>query len=184
MIESGCVSQFKNRSIFREKILLFRIVIIVLFVLVVASCSQPDGPVPPLVDEDLNVVSDISRDLLNLAEQYPSALVELTDDLNYLTRLGSSFPSENLERLVMALERSFIGLTVTEEQAQHIAEILFTVMTARQLSEAQIADIQNEFLTVLKAAGVKDTEAVEAGIAVQKFQEVVTENQRMWYHVF
>ena len=84
----------------------------------------------------------------------------------------------------MALERSFIGLTVTEEQAQHIAEILFTVMTARQLSEAQIADIQNEFLTVLKAAGVKDTEAVEAGIAVQKFQEVVTENQRMWYHVF
>ena len=149
-----------------------------------ASCSQPDGPVPPLVDEDLNVVSDISRDLLNLAEQYPNALVELTDDLNYLTRLNPSFPSENLERLVMALERALLGLTVLEEQAQQIAEILFTVMTARQLSEAQIAEIQNEFLTVLKGVGVKATEATEAGVAVQKFQEVVTENRRMWYHVF
>ena len=163
---------------------MFRIVIIFLFGLVLASCSQPDGPVPPLVDEDLNVVSDISRDLLNLAEQYPNALVELTDDLNYLTRLNPSFPSENLERLVMALERALLGLTVLEEQAQQIAEILFTVMTARQLSEAQIAEIQNEFLTVLKGVGVKATEATEAGVAVQKFQEVVTENRRMWYHVF
>ena len=75
---------------------MFRIVIVFLFALVFTGCSQPDGPVPPLVDEDLNVVSDISRDLLNLAEQYPSALVELTDDLNYLTRLTPSFPSENL----------------------------------------------------------------------------------------
>ena len=140
---------------------------------------------PPLVDEDLNVVSDISRDLLNLAEQYPSALVELTDDLNYLTRLLTpSFPSENLERMAMALERALLGSTVTEEQAQQIAEILFTVMTARQLSEAQIAKIKNEFLAVLKVVGVKETEATEAGVAVQKFQEVVTENRRMWHHVF
>lgn len=164
--------------------LLFRIVTIFLFALVLTGCSQPDGLVPPLVDENLNVVSDISRDLLNLAEQYPSALVELTDDLNYLTRLTPSFPSENLERLAMALESALLGFTVTEEQAQQIAEILFTVMTARQLSEAQIAKIKNEFLTVLKAVGVKETEATEAGVAVQKFQEVVTENRRMWYHVF
>ncbi len=158
--------------------------IIFLFALVFTGCSQPDGPVPPLVDENLNVVSDISRDLLNLAEQHPSALVELTDDLNYLTRLTPSFPSESLERMAMALERALLDSTVTEEQAQQIAEILFTVMTARQLSEAQIAIIKNEFLVVLKVVGVKEIEATEVGVAVQKFQEVVTENQRMWYHIF
>ena len=86
--------------------------------------------------------------------------------------------------MAMALERALLDSTVTEEQAQQIAEILFTVMTARQLSEAQIAKIKNEFLAVLKVVGVKETEATEAGVAVQKFQEVVTENRRMWYHVF
>jgi hypothetical protein len=144
-----------------------------------SGCRQPDGAVPKQDEEQVNRTADLSRDLQNVARGDQNAVNDLADDLQVIGRLPA--PPERVRELAGALQTALAGKTISDEAARRLADSLFVVMAARQLSERQVETLQTEITIQAKAAGADDARAANIANAVARLQGDVTANRKRWY---
>jgi hypothetical protein len=158
------------------------LVMTVVAISLLAACRQPDGTMPMPDAEQVDRIEDLSRDLQNVAAGNETAAKELADDLEVIGRMP--VPAERVQELVRALETSLQGKTLSEDAAKRLAESMFLVMSARQLSDRQIETLQTEVTTQVKALGADEAAATNVASAAGRLQEDVRGNRRRWYQWF
>jgi hypothetical protein len=147
-----------------------------------AGCRQPDGPMPMPTPEQSNKTGDIARDLQNVAAKSDGALNELTDDL---LNLSSKPPSLQLVReLAAALDQALAGSSPTAEVTQRLAETLFIVLTARELSERQVTRLQTDVTERVRQVNGDVQRSQVVAAVTEKIQKDITMNPRRWFQVF
>jgi transcriptional regulator NrdR family protein len=147
-----------------------------------AACRQPDGTMPMPDEEQVDRIEDLSRDLQNVAARNETAPQELAEDLEVIGRMP--VPRERVQELVQALQTSLQGKTLSDDAAKKLAESMFLVMSARQLSDRQIETLQTEVTTQVKALGADEAAATSVASATGRLQEDIRGNRRRWYQWF
>ena len=89
---------------------------------VMAGCGSSPSPVGDQVEK----VTDVATDLEHLALKLPEAPSELLDDLRGLADKPPAV--DRTQALVDALSAALAGTTLTVEDAQPIAQLLFSVV--------------------------------------------------------
>src|SRR5688572_16887937 len=89
---------------------------IVAMFLVISGCRQADGTLPTPTGEQPNKISDIGRDLQNVAGSSPDAERDLQDDLNGLDSRNK--PQPLVRDLSLSLAGALKGKNVSEAQAE------------------------------------------------------------------
>lgn len=145
-----------------------------------AGCRQPDGPIPSPTGEQANETADVARDLLSVAAGQPDAVRELNDDLY---DWGDPAPPPLLvDRLTKTLATALSGKSPSEAAAQELANVLFVVRRARELSPRQIEQVRAELRAALAKAGASDGPVSNVSVAAYDLQTTITQNRRRWYH--
>jgi hypothetical protein len=160
-----------------------RFLVVLLSLFLVGGCRQPDGPVPVPNEDELDEVSDISRDLQYIASGHdPQAPGDLADDLRkFVEEAGAESVADELSRLTADALR---GSSLTEQAAQRLAHSLWMTVAARQMSERQIEALQNDIQFLLMSIGVADEQAEQVAAQVGAVQRAVTDRPRRWYERF
>ena len=156
--------------------------IIVSASLSVAACRQADGALPPATGTVANELGDISRDLQNLASGNAEGPKDLADDIRHYaegTNGGEAAAGELSQRLGVALTGKAFKLA----QALPVAHTCWVAVAGRQLSEKQIADLQNEMKSQLMSLGVDEPQAQNVAAQVGVVQQAVTARHRRWYEL-
>jgi hypothetical protein len=152
-----------------------------LIVFGLAGCRQPDGRLPSKVGEQFNKTEDISRDLQNLAGKATGAISDLHEDLG---TMGPATPPADLSnQLASALDGALAGRKLSDQDARRLADTLFVVVTARDLSRKQIEQLGTDLGAELKKLGVQDPAVERVTTAAYKLQAAMTTNVKRWYHV-
>jgi hypothetical protein len=161
---------------------LSRVALLLALLMAVAGCRQPDGPMPEATEEALNRTDDISRDLLSVAGGDPQAPMELAEDLSVFTigEEGVAAAGELAAVVSVAVE----GLDLAEERALQIANSLWLVVAARELSEGQMTAVRDGLRSDLVAAGADEVSAEAAAVEAGETQASVSTRPRRWYEIF
>ena len=147
-----------------------------------AGCRQPDGDIPSPTDDQENQIGDIARDLQNVAAGRAEGPSELYDDLYNLT--DPAPPRNLLDTVAETLETALAGTSPSDAAARQVADALFIVHRVRELSERQIEELGTELQLALLAAGADEDRALAAAAAAREFQTAMTVNRRRWYQLF
>jgi septum formation topological specificity factor MinE len=146
------------------------------------GCRQPDGAIPLPTGEQVNETADVARDLLNVAAGQPDAVRELNDDLY---DWGDPVPPPQLvDSLTERLATALSGKSTSEAAAQELANVLFVIRRARELSPRQIEQMRSELRAALTKAGAAEGPANDVSVAAYDLQTTITQNRRRWYHFF
>jgi|SRR5688572_8289978 hypothetical protein len=159
-----------------------RTVVIVASLAAAAGCRQSDGTIPRPQGEQANKTSDVGRDLLNVAAQSEGAETDLFDDISNLT--STPPPPALMKEMTSALNTAIAGKEPTKEATQQLAESLYSVITARDLSQKQIEALKVEITDRTRKSGAAEPAAVAVGDVAVKIQGEITANKRRWYHFF
>ena len=157
-------------------------VIVAVMLLGIGGCRQPDGNMPTPDEEQVDRIEDLSRDLQNLASGNADAPKELGDDLTIISRMP--VPEPRVQELVQALQASLRGKMLSDEAARRLAESMFLVMSARQLSDRQIENLQTEITNQVKALGADEAAATQVATVAGTLQGEVRTSHRRWYQWF
>lgn len=149
--------------------------------LMVAACRQPIGNVPAATGEQANKVVDLSRDLQNVAAGRDDG-TEMMYDLNTLD--SSVRPPALVKALSDALVGGLRGKSLSDEQAEDVAKLLFVVTTRTDLNSKQIRRAAEDVQAALVALGVDVAAADRVKTASTALGAAVTTNQKRWYHLF
>ena len=145
-----------------------------------AACRQADGPMPEPNESVANELGDISRDLQNVAYQTPSGAKDLSDDISHYAQ-GTSGGEAAAQELARRLAQALAGKMFKVAQAMPVAHTAWVTVAARQLSEKQIENLQNEMKSGLMALGVDEQQAQTVADQVGVVQRAVTARHRRWY---
>ena len=147
-----------------------------------AGCRQPIGEVPVPAGEQPNKIEDVGRDLQNVATGAPDAEADLREDLASLD--STPRPAELVDELAAALAAALAGTDPEVAEAEAVAQALFVVLTARDLSGAQVDEEAAGLGAALVAAGGDPMAADRAAAVAIALQAEITLNPRRWYHLF
>jgi hypothetical protein len=148
--------------------------------LALAGCGQPDGTMPSPQGDQPGRIEDISRDLQNVAAKNPEAPAELLDDLTYLD--AAPRPANRLKELSQALSDALADKPLPDAEAKQVADVLFTAIAVRDLSEKQIEQVGTNLREVLVKVGSQAEAAERAKTAAVALASDVTQNKKRWYH--
>jgi hypothetical protein len=147
-----------------------------------AGCRQPDGNMPTPDPEQVDRIEDLSRDLQNISRGNTDAPQELADDLQVISRMP--VPEQRVQELVKALQASLAGKSLPDDAAKRLAETMFVVMSARQLSDRQLKNLQTEITDQVTALGADETAANQVATVAASLQDEVRTSRRRWYQWF
>lgn len=148
----------------------------------ISGCRQADGNLPTPTGEQPNKITDIGRDLQNVAGSSPDAERDLQDDLDGLD--SRTKPQPLVRDLSLSLAGALKGKNVSETQAQDMAKTLFVVVTGRELSSRQIEQTSAELRRAVMNTGADGAAADKAAAAASTLAAQISQNRRRWYHVF
>lgn len=151
-----------------------------MIVLAAAGCRQPDGVVPAPQGDQTNRIEDISRDLQNVANRDANAPAELLDDLTYLEPVPR--PPAQLKEFADSLAVALGGAKLPDPEARQMATLVFQLVAARDMSEAQIEQVATDLRELLVKVGAMPQPADRAAAAGSALAGEVTQNQKRWYH--
>jgi hypothetical protein len=149
--------------------------------LLVGGC-RGDGPLPAIDEETSNRLSDVARDLANVAAGDPQARQDLAEDLAVFTN-DNPEARTTVQELAGQIADLVAGRAVTGEQARLLAEDLWKAAAATELSSRQVEVLRTDVQTHLTAIGVAEDRAAEVAAQVGTLQEQVTRPRR-WYEFF
>ena len=157
--------------------------VLLAFVCVAAGCRQPDGPLPVETPDDPNRLTDVTRDLLNVAGGDANGPQELADDMRVW---APNAPAAHAacDTLARQLSAAVKGKTLDEQSAGQLARQLWIASAGRELSSRQVDRLQDEVKTLLTSAGVAEDAAATVTAQIDVLQETVTAKQRRWYQLF
>jgi hypothetical protein len=156
--------------------------VIVAGALQLAACRQADGPVPEATASTPNELGDISRDLQNLASGDPSGPKDLSDDISHYAENTNGGPAAAAE-LSRRMGEALKGKTFKLAQAMPVAHSCWVAVAGRQLSEKQIAALQDEMKSGLMSLGANEQQAQSVADQVGVVQQTVTARHRRWYEL-
>ena len=148
--------------------------------LTLAACKQPDGAMPVPTGEQPNKLEDISRDLQNLASRDANAPAELSDDLSSMDPVRR--PPESITELSRRLATALGGTTLSDADAKRVANQLFVVLTAQELSGSQIEQLGTDLQTTLTGLGADAQAAAAVSTTAKDLASTITRNRKRWYH--
>jgi hypothetical protein len=148
--------------------------------LMLAGCGQPDGTMPTPQGDQPGRIEDISRDLQNVAGKDPQAPAELLDDLTNLD--PAPRPAERLKELSQTLSDALADKPLPDAEAKRLAEVLFSAIAVRDLSETQIDEVGTSLREQLIKVGAQAAAADRAKTAAVALASDVTRNRKRWYH--
>jgi hypothetical protein len=147
------------------------------------GCRQADGPMPSPTGEVPNRLGDISRDLTSIARGEAQARQDLADDLKVFVEKPTDADAA-VDELARRVSQVVGGKPLRDQDAQRLAHHLWTAIAARELSERQVAALQNELQALLVSMGVPEASATTTAEQVEQVQAQVTTRPRRWYEVF
>jgi hypothetical protein len=150
--------------------------------LILSGCRQADGPVPTPTESVQEELVDVRRDLQNVAGGNATAPQELADDLRKYSRRPEALPAvdELSRRLVTALTGTDLG----EQDAERLAHDLWLSMAAREISERQVEELQNNVQALLMSIGATEETAQPVAVQIGEVQRAETDRPRRWYEFF
>lgn len=146
------------------------------------ACSQPDGPMPTLKNEDPNRIGDVGRDLVNVRMKIPGAPKDLFDDLQNLA--AAPPPDALTQRLGESVSQCLTARPINEQATQQLAHHLFVVMNSRELSRRQVRRIADEVGEVLKSTGGDEAGIARVKETIEALYASIAMNRKRWYHLF
>ena len=160
-----------------------RFLLIATTLLLLSGCRQADSPMPTPDEDVQGELGDVKRDLQDVATRREAdAAQALVHDLGKYVVRPAAVPS--VEELARRTAASLPGRIVSDEAAERLAYSLWVAATARELSESQIEQLQNDFRSQLTSLGVSDGDAAGVATQVGDAQRAVTDRQRRWYEMF
>ena len=151
--------------------------------LFVGGCRQPDGQLPRAEGDVPNRVGDLGRDLQNIAGGDTQAPQDLRDDLVvFLDNKRERVPA--VEELSRRTSEAIAGRKLPDQQAQQLAQQLWTTVAARQMSDKQVETLQKDVQATLTAVGVPDDRTERVVAQVSDVQKAVSDRKRRWYEWF
>jgi hypothetical protein len=114
--------------------------------LTMAGCGGTPSPVGDQVEK----VTDVATDLEHLAQKLPEAPGELLDDLRGLADKPPAM--DKTQALVDALAAALDGTKLTVENAQPLAQLLFSVVNDPSASPGKYSNDLRDALTKVGAA--------------------------------
>jgi outer membrane murein-binding lipoprotein Lpp len=155
---------------------------VLLAVLTLAGCRQADGPIPVPAENVQGELEDIATDLRNVAAERDQAPAELNDDLRKYVRRPQTGPE--VDELARVVAEALAGTTVSEQDAQRLAHDFWLSMVAREFSESQVEELQNNVQAILMSVGVSEELANQAAVQVGEVQRAESDRPRRWYELF
>lgn len=150
--------------------------------LVAGGCRQPEGPLPKAEGDVPNRVGDLGRDLQSIAGGDSQAPKDLRDDLIVFVDRADRVPP--VEELTRRTSDAIVGKKLPDQNAQQLAQQLWTTVAARQLSSKQVESLQKDMQATLTSVGVAEDRAQNVAAQVAEVQKVVSERKRRWYEFF
>ena len=145
------------------------------------GCRQPDGVTPPLDEQGMNRISDLSRDLQSIARGDAGAPRDFADDLLVLVDSSDARPA--VEGFAGRLAEAVASATLAAPAADQLAHTCWMVVGATEMSDRQIRSLQAELRSQLAAAGIPQDRADAVVADVPMVQRAVTTRPRRWYEV-
>jgi len=146
------------------------------------ACQMADGPLPSEAGDRPNEIEEISRDMVNVAGHDPAATDDLVNDVTHYAEgdMDGMVAATDLSR---RLAQAIAGKTFTAAEALPLARSCYIAVAARQLSDKQAENLQNEFKSQVMALGVDEPQAQVLAVQVGVVQRAVTTRQRRWYEL-
>jgi hypothetical protein len=148
-----------------------------------AGCRQADGPVPAPNENVQAELTDVAKDLQNIATgRDPQATNDLVSDVAKYVRKPEAMPVVN--ELSLRTAKVVPGKALSEQVAQQLAHNLWVTVAAREMSERQVEALQNDVQSLLMSVGVVEEDAQQVAAQVGEVQAAVTDRPRRWYELF
>jgi len=147
-----------------------------------SGCRQADGPVPTPTQDEQVELNDVARDLMYVASGTdPEAPDYLADDIR---KYADDDAAPQMDELARRTATAVSGRTLTQDSAQQLATTLWLTGAARELSERQVADLQEQMESQLTAIGVAEADAQQVAAQIAEVQRLNNERPRRWYEIF
>jgi hypothetical protein len=159
------------------------ICVLALAALPLAGCRQADGPIPMPDAAAQEELGDVARDLEGVSTgRDPQAPQNLADDLRKYARRPAAVPT--VDELSRRTADAVRGSKLTEQGAQRLTHNLWLSVAARELSERQVENLQNDTQSLLVSVGVPEDRAQRVAAQVGEVQRAVNNRPRRWYELF
>ena len=163
---------------------MLRMLPVMLAVATLSACRQADGEVPTPDANRQAEIQDISRDILNVASgRDPQAAEDLAYDLRRYTQERPTAEGPVIE-LARRTSEALAGREVAPQAAEQLAQHYWLAITARELSDRQVEDLQADVQSLLETSGLSAEQATPISTQIGEVQKVATDRQRRWYEVF
>jgi len=144
-----------------------------------------DGPMPTPSSEDLNRLDDLRRDLGNIVAGHAEAKQDFLDDLMVFHKPGTKPEAPPaITELARLIGDAAIASQVKEASVPPLLKQVWVAVTARDLSEKQVATLQADVRTTLAGLGVPEPSQQAISSQIVVVQKAVTDRSRKWYEVF
>jgi hypothetical protein len=151
----------------------------------VSGCRQTDGPMPSQQGDVPNRLGDLGRDLMSVSRGDAQAREDFADDLRvFIDNAGDAEATAAVDELSSRVVKVVTDRPLSEQQAQQLAERLWTAVAAQQLSDRQVDALQTDLQRELVAVGVAEDAAQNVAAQVEPVQRAVSTRQRRWYEFF
>ena len=143
------------------------------------ACKQGDGPMPDKAGDVPNRLGDLKRDLAAVVGGDQSAVKDLTDDL--LVFVDEPEGQTMATAMATTVCSMLVKRDVNDETQTKIVSLMWTAVSARELSERQVDALKDDVRSTLQAVGVSQPDANLAAGRVGEVQKAVTLRARHWY---
>ena len=169
-----------------KRMRLLNLFVICVCALLVSSCRQPDGPLPdPKEGEMAKRISDMSRDLGNVAAGHPDASTDFLDGLMAFVDVGdkpdAAAPVKELGNQLMAV---YAASKASERAVVPLLEQVVVGLGATSLSEKQVEAVKEGVQKAATDLGADDVRARALAAQIEIVQHAVTDRHRRWYELF
>jgi len=135
--------------------------------------------------DDTNRLDDLRRDLGDVVGGNPEGRKNFVDDLMVLVDLGDKpDAAPAIDGLAQQIADAAAASKVKEANAPPLLRQVWTAVSARELSEKQVTQLQADIKTTLTGLGVAEPSAQAIANQVGTVQKAVTDRRRRWYEVF
>ena len=140
---------------------------------------------PTPAGDDSNRLDDLRRDLAAIVGGDAEGRKNFTDDLLVFVdveRKPDAGPAVN--ELSRQIADAAVAVRLKEAAAPPLLRQVWTAVSARELSEKQVTQLQADVKGTLTGLGVAEPSAQSIANQVGTVQKAVSDRQRRWYEVF
>ncbi|HZM61499.1 MAG TPA: hypothetical protein VFB85_16935 [Vicinamibacterales bacterium] len=146
---------------------------------IAGGCRQPDGAWPQDGGEVTNRLSDLQRDLQNVAAGDGEGAKDLADDLAVFAATPEGTAAART--LAGSVSVAVAKRSLNEDALKQLSSNLWKTVASRELSERQVDALKDDMRGTLTSIGVAQSDANAVADRVAQTQKAVSNRTRRWY---